>query len=95
MKAIGQYWEHRAEHFLRQRGLQLIARNYSTSSGEIDLIMRDEEHVAFIEVRYRGSARFGGAIHSITVAKQRKLKRCAPCLSADKKRGHATLAASM
>jgi len=77
VKSIGQYWKQRAEHFLRQHGLQLIARNFSTSSGEIDLIMRDEEHVAFIEVRYRGKARFGGAIHSITVAKQRKLKRCA------------------
>ena len=31
----------------------------------------------FIEVRYRGSARFGGAIYSITAAKRRKLKRCA------------------
>ena len=62
-------------------GLQLIARNFSTSSGEIDLIMRDEEHVAFIEVRYRGSDRFGGAIHSITLAKQRKLKRCAALFS--------------
>ena len=50
---------------------------FSTSSGEIVLIIRDEEHVAFIEVRYRGNARFSGAIHSITVAKQRKLKCCA------------------
>jgi putative endonuclease len=77
VKPIGQYWEQRAEHFLMQRGLQLIARNFSTPSGEIDLIMRDAAHVAFVEVRYRGSARFGGAIHSITAAKQRKLKRCA------------------
>ena len=77
MKPIGQYWEQRAEHFLLQNGLQLIACNFSTSSGEIDLIMRDGKHVAFIEVRYRRSDRFGGAIHSITVAKQRKLKRCA------------------
>ena len=77
MKPIGQYWEQRAEHFLLQHGLQLIARNFSTDSGEIDLVMRDVEHVAFVEVRYRSSARFGGAIHSITAAKQRKLKRCA------------------
>ena len=41
LKPIGQYWEQRAEHFLLQNGLQLIARNFSTSSGEIDLIMRD------------------------------------------------------
>ena len=77
MKPIGQYWEQQAEHFLMEQGLQLIARNFSTPSGEIDLIMRDAEHVAFIEVRYRGGARFGSAIDSITVAKQRKLKRCA------------------
>ena len=62
LKPIGQYWEQRAEHFLLQKGLQLIARNFSNSSGEIDLIMRDGEHVAFIEVRYRRSDRFGGAI---------------------------------
>jgi putative endonuclease len=77
VKPIGQYWEQRAEHFLLQQGLQLIARNFSTEFGEIDLVMRDVEHVAFIEVRYRSSARFGGAIDSITIAKQRKLKRCA------------------
>jgi putative endonuclease len=77
VKPIGQYWEQRAEHFLMQQGLDLIARNFSTSFGEIDLIMRDAQHVAFIEVRYRGSNRFGGAIHSVTAAKQRKLKRCA------------------
>ena len=77
MKPIGQYWEQRAEHFLLQHGLRLIARNFSTDSGEIDLVMRDVEHVAFVEVRYRSSARFGGAIHSSTAAKQRKLKRCA------------------
>ena len=77
VKPIGQYWEQRAEHFLVQNGLQLIARNFSTSSGEIDLIMRDGEHVAFIVVRYRRSDRFGGAIHSVTATTQRKLRRCA------------------
>jgi len=77
VKPIGQYWEQRAEHFLMQNGLQLIARNFSTPSGEIDLIMRDAQHIAFIEVRYRSSDRFGGAIHSVTATKQRKLKRCA------------------
>tara|TARA_B100000902_G_C26730369_1_gene631079 strand:+ start:154 stop:510 length:357 start_codon:yes stop_codon:yes gene_type:complete len=77
VKPIGQYWEKRAEHFLVQHGLQLITRNFSTPTGEIDLIMRDADCVAFIEVRYRGSARFGRAIHSVTAGKQRKLKRCA------------------
>ena len=77
MKPIGQYWEQRAEHFLMQHGLQLITRNFRTPSGGIDLIMRDANYVAFIEVRYRGSTRFGGATHSVTAAKQCMLKRCA------------------
>ena len=76
LKPIGQYWEQRAEHFLLQNGLQLIARDFSTSS-DVDLIMRNGEQVALIEVRYRRSDRFGGAIHSVTATKQRKLKCCA------------------
>ena len=75
MKPIGQFWEQQAEHFLTQQGLELIARNFSSLCGEIDLVMRDAEHKAFIEVRYRRSDRFGGAIQSLTATKQRKLKR--------------------
>lgn len=77
MRRVGEYWEQRAEQFLIGHGLQVIARNFSSRCGEIDLIMRDAEHVAFIEVRYRSNMRFGGSIQSITAAKQRKLKRCA------------------
>ncbi len=89
MKSIGQYWEQRAEHFLLQNGLQLIAHNFSTSSSEIDLTMRDGAHVAFIEVRYLRSDRFGGAIHSVTATKQRKLQRCAALfISRKKARSH-------
>ena len=51
---IGQYLEQRAKRFLTQHGLQLITRNFSTPSGEIGLIMRDADYVAFFEVRYRG-----------------------------------------
>ena len=64
MKPIGQFWEQQAEHFLTQQGLELVARNFSSLCGEIDLVMRDAEHKAFIKVRYRRSDRFGGAIQS-------------------------------
>lgn len=77
MRDTGQYWENLAEQFLVEQGLKLITRNFSTKVGEIDLIMRDEQHVTFVEVRYRGTSRFGGAIDSITAGKQRRLMRCA------------------
>ena len=95
VKPIGQYWEQRAEHFLMQHGLQLITRNFSTPSGEIDLITRGADHMAFIEVRYRGSTRFGIAIHSVTAAKQRKLKRCTTLFASRQTAWSPTLAALM
>ncbi len=77
MGGAGQHWENLAEQFLVDQGLKLITRNFSTKVGEIDLIMRDEQHVAFVEVRYRSTSHFGGALDSITAGKRRKLMRCA------------------
>lgn len=77
MSGAGQHWENLAEQFLVEHGLKLITRNFSTKVGEIDLIMRDEQHVAFVEVRYRSASRFGGAVDSITTEKRHKLVRCA------------------
>jgi len=74
---IGHFWEDQAEQHLTQHGLELVARSFSRLSYEIDPIMRDVEHKASIEVRYRRSDRFGGAIHSLTETKQRRRKRCA------------------
>lgn len=77
MAAEGKIWESRAEQFLLSQGLILITKNFSTRSGEIDLIMRDDTHIAFVEVRFRSTTRFGGAIGSVTRAKQKKLIKCA------------------
>jgi putative endonuclease len=65
--------EELAARFLAGRGLAIVGRNYRCRLGEIDLIARDGETLVFVEVRMRSSARFGGAIGSITAAKQRKL----------------------
>ena len=65
--------EQDAERFLRQQNLVFIARNYRCRFGEIDLIMRDGSAIVFIEVRMRRNNVFGGAAHSITPAKQKKL----------------------
>ena len=77
MDFTGRRWEQRAERFLRGHGLTTIARNFSAKCGEIDLVMRDRDQVAFIEVRYRGRSRFGDAASSVTLKKRRKIVRCA------------------
>jgi putative endonuclease len=70
---IGQRGEALAARFLEQRGLTVIARNHRCRGGEIDLVCRDGKTLVFVEVRLRGSDRFGGAAASITPAKQRRV----------------------
>lgn len=62
-----------AADYLRAQGLAIVARNFRTRFGEIDLIARDRDVLVFVEVRMRRSRRFGGAIASITAAKRRRL----------------------
>lgn len=75
--ADGSSAERRAEAFLVQQGLTLVARNFRCRMGEIDLIMRDSATLVFVEVRQRRHAAFGGALESIDHHKQRKLTACA------------------
>ena len=69
--------EQRALDYLQQQGLKLIAANYRSRFGEIDLILRDGDVLVFAEVRMRSSQDFGGARASITSAKQAKLIKTA------------------
>ena len=73
MRSAGDGFEQRACEELERAGLKLLARNYSTRHGELDLVMRDGEAVVFVEVRYRKSASHGDAVASVTPAKQAKL----------------------
>ena len=66
-----------AAEFLVARGLAIVARNFRTRRGEIDVIARDGAMLVFVEVRLRRSGQFGGAAASITAAKQARLTSAA------------------
>lgn len=66
-----------AARFLQQQGLILVLQNYSCRYGEIDLIMREEKILVFIEVRLRSNHAFTSAASSIDYHKQQKLIRAA------------------
>jgi putative endonuclease len=76
-KALGDAAESRALRFLQTQGLTVVQRNYRTpgrGGGEIDLVMRDADGtLVFVEVRQRSQSQFGGALASITPAKQRRI----------------------
>lgn len=60
------------EH-LQANGLYLLVRNYRLRTGEIDLIMQDGAVIVFVEVRYRKTKRYGGALASINYEKQKRI----------------------
>ena len=70
---LGARAEALAADYLAQRGLVLVARNFRTRRGEIDVIARDRDTLVFVEVRLRSRAEYGGAAASITPAKRARL----------------------
>mgnify|MGYP001823613526 CR=1 FL=1 len=72
-RELGKDAETRAEALLRHAGLHPVARNYRCRGGEIDLVMRDDDHMVFVEVRSRSHGGFGGAAASIGPGKQQRL----------------------
>jgi len=74
---IGSRWEDAVLAHMQRAGLIAIARNFTCRYGEIDLIMRDRDQIAFIEVRYRGDDMHGDGTVSVGAGKRAKLARAA------------------
>jgi putative endonuclease len=71
--SLGQYTESMAREHLEKQGLIFVAKNYRWRRGEIDLIMKDQQTLVFIEVRYRSTDHYGSSAESVTRHKQQKL----------------------
>ena len=69
--------EDAAAAFLCHQGFELVAQNFNTPLGEIDLIVKKANTLVFVEVRQRKVKGLVSALESITVAKQRKIGRAA------------------
>ncbi|WP_114203493.1 YraN family protein [Janibacter anophelis] len=74
---VGAEGEAFAEQYLVARGMQVLARNWRCSTGEIDLVLRDGDEIVVCEVKTRRSRAFGEPIEAITRAKLRRLRRLA------------------
>jgi putative endonuclease len=72
---LGKNGEALAEEFLKNTGYSILARNYRTKLGEIDIIAREEETICFIEVKTRTGERFGLPEEALTHHKQQRISR--------------------
>lgn len=69
--------ELRATAFLEHAGLALVARNYRSPFGEIDLIMQQDQTLVFVEVRFRGRSDYGTPAETVDNRKQSRLRATA------------------
>lgn len=55
----GNAGENMAADFLQNKGFEIVARNYRYKHSEIDLIVKQEALLVFVEVKTRSSTSFG------------------------------------
>ena len=65
--------ESAAVAWLRRQGYEIVETNYRTHPGEIDVIAREGDTLAFIEIKARSGPRFGPATAAVLPGKQRRI----------------------
>jgi len=70
---LGSQGEQAAADFLQQQGYRICARNFRVPVGEIDIIARQGEVLAFVEVKTRHSNRYGTPAQAVNFRKQKKI----------------------
>lgn len=75
--ALGQWGEEQAADFLRRQGLKILARNYRTPVGEIDIVARSRKELLFVEVKTRRGTGYGLPQEAVGARKQQQIIRTA------------------
>ena len=84
-RQLGDHGEDLAAAALKEQGYKILARNYVTPLGEIDLVARQGKTVVIVEVKTRKSLRFGAPQESVSRTKQARLRRLAEYYLKDKR----------
>ena len=74
-KTLGDFGEEVAADSLRAKGYRILARNWRTSAGEIDIIAEQNDVIVFVEVKTRTSDLYGTPQDAITQNKRRRIIR--------------------
>ena len=71
-KIKGRRGERRAARYLKRRGYKIVCRNFKCPFGEVDIIARKGEVLAFTEVKTRLSDSFGAPSEAVNAARRRR-----------------------
>ena len=76
-KLLGIKGEELAAILLENKGYEIIARNYITRTGEIDIIAFKDGVLVFCEVKTRVAGAYGDGREAVNKTKQLKIRKCA------------------
>ena len=74
---MGAWGEALAAEYLRKKRYSILATNFRTRMGEIDLIASNRRYLVFVEVKLRKNADFAMAREFVDARKQRKIRATA------------------
>lgn len=74
---VGKLGEQAAKKHLQKQGLKFLVSNFRTPRGEIDLVMRDQDCLVFIEVKARASEEWGRPAAAVDRERRGRLTRAA------------------
>ncbi|BCX14865.1 MAG: UPF0102 protein [Patescibacteria group bacterium] len=73
-KGLGKLGEDAACFILQKQGYKILARNYHSFLGEIDIIALDKDTLVFVEVKLRTTSKFGLPEEAVDKRKIDKIK---------------------
>ena len=76
-KLLGDRGERAAVKYLKTQGFRIIAKQYRSSFGEVDIIAEDRRTTVFVEVKTRTSTNDGQPFEAVDLRKQEKITRIA------------------
>ena len=76
-QSFGELGERIAERWLRRQGWRVVQRRFRSGHRDIDLVVAQDDVVAFVEVKARRGAKFGDPVEAVNWNKQRQLVRSA------------------
>ncbi len=76
-KEIGAFGEDAACEYLENEGYEILERNFSMKTGEIDIIAEKDGCVVFAEVKTRRNNNYGEPSEAVTRQKQEHIRRTA------------------
>lgn len=76
-QAFGELGERIAERWLLRRGWRVVQRRFRNGHRDIDLVVERDGTVAFVEVKARKGAEFGGPVQAVDHRKRKQLERSA------------------